>query len=485
MQRYAAGFQAHGVQPGDHVCVHLEDSVENYVAMFGCVFAGAAIVLAKNSLTERELYHQVKHADVVHILTGQKFVQKVSNVHAMAPFKSLFVMGDAAGFVSASNFSDLKESEFKEISVPDPERTLLGLVYTSGTTGLPKPVEITHYNYVASFYASAKAFTPTDTEVVLIWTSIVQSSGLWTLLVALGEVKCVILPTGLGMDRYADAIDKFKITTFACFPSKIRKLAEYVQSTGRKLPTVRHVVVSGSAFSEEAAKLVLSVFGSLRSLRVFYMMSESRGIICSWPEGLISYTDVGYPGPLFEIKIVDPSNGHTLGPNKLGELCYRSPSASRGYYKHPLETAQFRDGDGWCQSGDLAHYDTDGRVRLGGRIKEMIKCLDNQVVPAELEELLLAYHDGIAEVSVVGLPDPVYGEAPAAFVVPKGDVGKVHPAMEKEIKDIIAGTCAEHKHLYGGVFFVEALPKTDTGKVQKKALVETWATGAYGSPRNG
>ncbi|EEC10909.1 AMP dependent CoA ligase, putative, partial [Ixodes scapularis] len=122
--------------------------------------------------------------------------------------------------------------------------------------------------------------------------------------------------------------------------------------------------------------------------------------------------------------------------------------------------------------GDLAHYDTDGRVRLGGRIKEMIKCLDNQVVPAELEELLLAYHGGIAEVSVVGLPDPVYGEAPAAFVVPKGDFAVIN--IKQTFLSPSEGTCAEHKHLYGGVFFVEALPKTDTGKVQKKALVDTW-----------
>ncbi|CAN8017957.1 unnamed protein product, partial [Ixodes persulcatus] len=125
-------------------------------------------------------------------------------------------------------------------------------------------------------------------------------------------------------------------------------------------------------------------------------------------------------------------------------------------------------------SGDFAYYDTDGRVHFVERIKEMIKCMDQQVVPTELEELLLAKHGGIAEVAVLGVPHPVYGEAPAAIVVPKKDIENVGGAMEREIKDIIAGTCAEHKHLYGGVFFVEALPKTESGNIQRKGLFDTW-----------
>ncbi|CAN7976704.1 unnamed protein product, partial [Ixodes persulcatus] len=125
-------------------------------------------------------------------------------------------------------------------------------------------------------------------------------------------------------------------------------------------------------------------------------------------------------------------------------------------------------------SGDFAYYDTDGRVHFVERIKEMIKCLDQQVVPTELEEFLLAKHGGIAEVAVLGVPHPVYEEAPAAIVVPKKDIENVGGAMEREIKDIIAGTCAEHKHLYGGVFFVEAPPKTESGKIQRKGLFDTW-----------
>ncbi|EEC03082.1 AMP dependent CoA ligase, putative, partial [Ixodes scapularis] len=119
--------------------------------------------------------------------------------------------------------------------------------------------------------------------------------------------------------------------------------------------------------------------------------------------------------------VVNVTNGKSLGPNEPGELCYRSPTASRGYYKRPRETAQFRDSEGWCRSGDFAYYDTDGRVHFVERIKEMIKCMDQQVVPTELE-VLLAKHGGIAEVAVLGVPHLVYGEALAAIVVPKKEI---------------------------------------------------------------
>ncbi|XP_040073421.2 4-coumarate--CoA ligase 1 [Ixodes scapularis] len=480
MQRYAAGFQAHGIQPGDHVCLHLDNSIDNCVAMYGCIFAGAVVVLAKASLTERELYYQVKDADVVHILTDQKFVQKVSNVHAVAPFKGLFVIGDAEGFVSASTFSHWKESEFQEILVPDPERTLMALAYTSGTTGLPKAVEITHFNYVASFNTFGPLSTATEEDVTLLWNPITHSSGLLSIFTPLIGATCVVAPHTLSMEGYADLIDRFKVTALTCFPTRLQNLVQYARSADRRLNTLLHIAVAGGVLSEQLAGLSLSTFGNLRSLRYIYGMSESNGAICVPPRDVVCYTDVGWPCAMVEIKIVNPSSGEALKAKEIGELCFRSPAASRGYYKRPLATAQFRDRDGWCRSGDLAYYDTDGRIYFVERIKEMIKCLDNQVVPAELEQLLLANHDGIAEVAVVGLPHSVYGEAPAAVVVPKKDIVNGGQAMEKEIKGIIAGTCARHKHLYGGVFFMESLPKTETGKVRKKELVDTLAGSVRG-----
>ncbi|CAN8017956.1 unnamed protein product, partial [Ixodes persulcatus] len=219
--------------------------------------------------------------------------------------QGLFVIGEAAGFVSTSTFSLWKESEFQEIPVPDPDRTLMALAYTSGTTGLPKAVEIRHYNFVASFYTYAKFGIATDKDVMLAWNQMAHVSALWSILTALAGAICVVAPhtLTLGMDRYADMIDKFKVTALFGFPGRLEKLVHYVQSTGRRLNTVQHVGVGGSALSKQLAELTMSVFENLRSLRIFYGMTESNGCVCAPPKDVISYTDIGYPVIMNEIKV--------------------------------------------------------------------------------------------------------------------------------------------------------------------------------------
>ncbi|CAN7938030.1 unnamed protein product, partial [Ixodes hexagonus] len=472
MQRYATGFQASGVRPGDRVCVHLSNSVENFLAMFGCIFAGATAVLAKTSLTERELHYQMSDGDATHVLTDPEFAKKVLKVGELLNLKGLFVMGEAPGFISASPFSKLDEGTFKEVPVEDPRNTVLALSYTSGTTGLPKEVEITHYNLVGAFYTLRSVLTASKIDVTLAWNPITHSTGLHTIINVMRGCGNVIASPTMGFEEFVRTVNNFKITGLVIFPSRLQNIVNEMLRTGTHLPTVTSISVAGGVLSETLVQLTLAAFGNVKSLKNIYGMSECCGLLCVSPVPGVSYANVGMPGPMVEVKIVDSTTGRNLRPNETGELCFRSPLATRGYYKKPEATAQFRDKDGWCRSGDLAYYDDQGQIYFVERVKEMIKCKDNQVAPAELEELLLARQDGIAEVSVVGLPHAELGQVPAAFVVLKEthkDPGKV---TEKDIKDIIAGSCGEHKQLRGGVFFVDSLPKTETGKVQRKTLVE-------------
>ncbi|XP_072143773.1 uncharacterized protein [Dermacentor andersoni] len=159
MERYAVGFRQHGVLPGDRICIHLDNGVENLLAMYGCILAGASIVLAKTSLTERELRYQAEDGDCTHVITDEQYTTKVNAAVANLNMKALFCMGRSSGFVSASQFSKLDEKDFHECPIADPKKTLLALCYTSGSTGLPKGAEITHYNYVAAFYSMS---TPSE-----------------------------------------------------------------------------------------------------------------------------------------------------------------------------------------------------------------------------------------------------------------------------------------------------------------------------------
>ncbi|XP_075752214.1 uncharacterized protein LOC119182165 isoform X4 [Rhipicephalus microplus] len=386
MKRYAIGFRNNGVSPGHRICIHLDNGVENLVAIYGCILAGAIVVLAKPSLTENELRYQWEDSDSTHILTEQKYAEKVVRTAAALSMKGIFCMGPAPGFISTPEFLNLDERDFLEVPVEKPRDTVLAVIYTSGSTGLPKGTEITHYNYVAAFYCTTRHLPWSSSDILLASLPITHQSGMmFTMLGALGGTISVMTPSTMTPLEFMDTSHKYKI--------------------------------------------------------------------------------------------VDVTTRNKLGPHQIGEICFRTPSMVRGYYKRPRESAELFDEEGWCKSGDAGYYDEDGRLYISERLKQMIKCMDNQVVPSELEELLLRMHPTqIAEVSVVGLKHSEYGEAPAAAVV-LTEEGKKQDLTTfiNDVKATVSNNLAVHKHLYGGVFIVDCLPKTETAKVNRPALARSLA----------
>lgn len=247
LERYAVGFRRHGVQPGDRVCVHLTNTVENLVAMYSCVLAGATIVMAKTSLTENELRYQVEDSDSTHILTDVQFTEKVMKATASVKLKGLFSMGRAENFVSATDFSTLDEREFRECPVLDPKNVVLGICYTSGSTGLPKGAEITHYNFVGCSYTCREHMAWSEEDVQLCTNPITHLSGmLFSIQAALNGAACAIVPSTLSPLEIMDAVDKYKATAMMTFPTYLHNLVREMRRTGRRLPTMRHIAVGGT-----------------------------------------------------------------------------------------------------------------------------------------------------------------------------------------------------------------------------------------------
>lgn len=478
IQRYAAGFQQHGISMGDRVCVHLSNSIDNVAAMYGCIFAGATLVLAKTSLTEGELCYQIKDSDSTHVLADVQFAMKVKKATASLALKGLFTMGEADGFVSAAPFKNMDKASLQECQVEDPKNTVLAVIYTSGTTGLPKGVEFTHYCFVASHCITKPCAAYDETDTVLLPAPITHGSGfMWAMMTVLDGAICVLTSPRLTLPEFADIVDKNKVTSVFFFTSFLHTTCEAMLRTGLQLPTIRRIGTGGGTLAQATYDSAFKAFCNLECLVNVYGMTESGGLICSPTKNYARGTDLGYPGCMAEVEVVDLVSREKLGPNRAGEICFRIPSAMRGYYKRPKETADFFEGNGWCKSGDVGYYDEDGRFYFVQRIKEMIKCMDNQVVPAELEGLLLQKHsEDIVEVAVVGLEHPEYGEAPAAAVIAKGPSNQNRlPLLAQQIKRTVAENLAVHKHLYGGVFFFESLPKTETTKVNRSALAKLCA----------
>ncbi|XP_077558014.1 uncharacterized protein LOC144173483 [Haemaphysalis longicornis] len=477
LQRYAVGFRRHGVLPGDRVCIHLNDSVENMVAMYGCVLAGATIVMAKTSLMEHDLRYQAENSDSTHILTEVEWTEKVSKATASLKMKGFFSMAPANGFVSAASFLSLDEQEFQECPVEDPKSTVMAVYYTSGSTGTPKGVEITHYNFVSCFYTLREQLPLTEGETTFSAGPITHISALvFSTMPVLNGPSSVVLPAKSTTVQVMDAIDKYKATLLVLFPSQLQALLREMHRMGRQLPTVRHICCGGSGVPAGLGDAARSTFGGLRTLQTMYGLTEACMVVAAQPKDLdISQhgSDIGFPSATVSFKVVDIETRQPLGPHQIGEICFCSATMARGYYKRPEETAELFDEAGFMKSGDAGYYDNDGRLYFAERLKQMIKCMENQVVPGELEELLLRNHgDEIAAVCVVGLPHVDYGESAAAAVV-LSDKGRqqCRTDLAERITGTVKGNLPVHKNLHGGVFFLESLPKTDSAKVDRRALV--------------
>ncbi|XP_065292251.1 uncharacterized protein [Dermacentor albipictus] len=478
MERYAFGFRQHGVLSGDRMCIHLDNTVENLLAMYGCVLAGATIVLAKTSLTEGEIRYHAEDGDCTHIITDEQYAVKVKAAVARLNMKAFFCMGRATGFVSASDFLKLDEQEFHECAIADPRSTVLAVCYTSGTTGMPKGAEITHYNLVACYYMMRGNLPWDEGDIFFGTLPITHVSGMAFVMAALLDgTCCAIVSAKLTPAEILDTVDKYKSTAALFFPCQLQDIVREMRRTGRGMSSMRRIAVGGSVVSPSTVKAARKSFSGLNLLLNVYGLTESCGIITCQPKTGEPQTtaDVGVPLPGVQIKVVDVSTRQKLSAHQTGEICFRTFSMVRGYYKRPKETAELFDEEGWCLSGDAGYYDDDGRLYIFDRLKQMIKCMDKQVVPVELEDLLLRQHaDEIAEVCVVGLPHSDYGEAPAAAIVlTENGCMQELPTLAERIKDTVASNLAVYKHLYGGVYFVDSFPKTETGKVNRTALARS------------
>ncbi|KAM7292644.1 putative 4-coumarate--CoA ligase 2 [Ixodes scapularis] len=453
MKRYAAGFQALGIQPEERVCVHIGNNAENIAVLYGLVFAGATVVLAHTSMNEGELCYQLNDSDCSLILTEPPYASKVLKVKEQLNLKGIYVLGEAAGLVSVSHFRNLDENDFREVPVADPREALISPLLLFRNHGGSQGGTLCYEK----------------NDVLLAWNPITYASGfMFTIVAACMGSTCVMVNPSIPFEEFVRYSNKFQVTTVASSPTGLQYLLGQMKRTGVRPESICKINVGGTLVTEALAKNVVSVFKDLRCLRNIYGLSESCGVVCAPPADQINFGNIGFPGPMVELKFIDLETGEKLGPNKEGELYFRIPSVMKGYHNMPEKTAEFIDSDGWCRSGDIAWYDEDGRVYYVDRIKDMIKCLDHQVSPSDLERVLQS-HEDVADAAVVGVPHVQYGDMPVAFVVLRNSSGCPEDVAEK-LKDFVAGKTPYYKHIYGGVFIMDRLPRNVNGKVLKQQL---------------
>ncbi|QIN83608.1 AMP-binding protein [Rubrobacter tropicus] len=475
--RAAAGLAERGFGKGDVLAIHAPNMPEYAVAVHAAASLGGVVTTSNPLNTAGELARQLYDSGAGWLLTAPPFLAAAREAAGLAGVREIFVFGEAEG---ATPFSALLKGEGgpPEVEV-DPAEDPVFLPYSSGTTGIPKGVMLTHRNVVANIaQVTAPGLDVFREDDTVLASPFFHISGLGPVMNANLRVGAtVVTMPGFDLGAFLQTIQDHRVTVVWAVPPIVLALARHPIVEGYDLSSLRLVFSSAAPLGDTLARECAERLGC--RVRNGYGTTETSPALCVTPAdaSLAKAGAIGPPIPNTGCEIVDVRSGAPLGPNEPGEVLVRGPQVMKGYLNRPGATAAAFAEDGWLRTGDLGYLDEDGYLYLVDRLKEMIKHGGTQVAPAELEAVLIS-HPEVDDAAVVGLPDEEAGEVPKAFVVTSGE------ADADELKAFVAGRVAPHKKIHE-VEFVGEIPRTVTGKILRRALVEGERGGRQASPLRG
>jgi acyl-CoA synthetase (AMP-forming)/AMP-acid ligase II len=467
----AAGLAGRGFRKGDVLGVYMPNLPEYAVAFHGAASAGGACTTANPLYTASELAHQLGSAGARILLTVPPLLDNALEAAEIAGVEEVAVVGAGDG---ATPLADLLGDPSAAPSVDvDPTTDVAVLPFSSGTTGLPKGVMLTHRNLVANLCQSQACF-PLQTDDTLIGVLPFFHSYGMTVIMNLGlraGATIVTMPR-FELEQFVELLERHAVTRGFVVPPIALALAKHPAVDGRDLSALRTVKSGAAPLGAELAEQVAQRMDA--NVTQGYGLTETSPVThMIRPHGENRPGSIGQPLPGTECRLVDPETGADLGEGERGELWVRGPQVMRGYLDDPEATEATIDPDGWLHTGDVAIVDRDGFFTIVDRLKELIKFKGHQVAPAELEALIIA-HPGVADVAVIGVPDEEAGELPKAFVVPADD--ELDP---EQLMEWVAERVAPHKRIRL-VETAEEIPKSPSGKILRRMLAERERTAAQG-----
>lgn len=472
----ANSLKAAGIKPGDVVSIVSENRLEFAYVLFGSILLNCTFAPINLTYCEREMTHAFglskpkiifmspfASEKVVRVAEKLSFVKKIVLLEDENPFGSAVVLlKDFVAGSNTANFSPSPVSKSKAVSL---------ILCSSGTTGLPKGVQISQDNLIVVTRFTKNTVLKLDTvdsdeKVVLGLIPWFHAFGLTTLtgIIASSAAKIVLLPK-FEEGLFLSCIENYKCNVMFLVPPLMVFLAKHPMVDGFDLSSMRVVICGAAPLSKELEQAVYDrLKNPLMKIRQGYGMSELSLSVLLQKE-IFKPGSVGDVNAGSIVKIID-EQGKSLGPNKRGELCFKGNQLMIGYIGDDKATSETIDRDGWLHTGDVGYYDDDKQFFIVDRIKELIKWKGFQVPPAEIEGLLLT-HRKIKDAAVIGIPDELAGELPLAFVV-RADKN----LTEEEVIQFVHKTASPAKRLHGGVRFIDEIPKNPSGKILRRELRE-------------
>jgi acyl-CoA synthetase (AMP-forming)/AMP-acid ligase II len=464
VRRVAAGLAARGFKKGDVLAI-FSPNLPEFVAAFHGVCSIGGINTTVNSLyTADEVAYQLKDSGARFLLTVPPFMDRAADAAGRTGIEEIFVLGEASG---VTPFAELASSDAPPPTVDiDPAEDLAVLPYSSGTTGFPKGVMLTHRNLVANIVQTEALHHVTENDRVIGVLPFFHIYGLQVIMNGvLHKGATIVTMPKFDLEPFLQLMQAHAITRAYLVPPIVLALAKHPMVDTFDLSSLE-VVMSGAAPLDGnlaqacAERLGCNVFQG-------YGLTETSPVTHITPDDDPAKNRPGSIGQLLpntEARVISVETGEDLGPTEDGEIWIRGPQVMQGYLNNPDATAGCIDPDRWLHTGDIGHADQDGYFVITDRLKELIKYRGYQVPPAELEAVLVG-HPAIADAAVIPVPDQEAGEVPKAFVVLKEQV------TPEEIMAYVAERVAPHKKIRA-VEVVDEIPKSASGKILRRVLVQ-------------
>ena len=489
----ARGMMSLGVKKGDHVAIWATNTPEWILTLFAAAKIGAVLVTVNTNFKIFELEYLLRQSDtkLLVMIGGFKNNDYVATVNELLPelkttsgeiesehlpFLKRVVFAGKETPEGMLNFEDLKilGGDFPIEIYEENKKTLnthdvVNMQYTSGTTGFPKGVMLTHYNILNNGKTIGDGMKFTKNDKLCITVPFFHCFGL-----VLAMMACITHGTTMvPVERYSpvpvmNAISVEKCTAVHGVPTMFIAMLEHAQFNNFDFSSLRTGIMAGSPCPIEVMKKVIDKMNMREIVIVFGQTEASPGCTMTTTSDSIDkrVNTVGRAFPGVECKIIDPESGEELPINTPGEFCARGYNIMKGYYKMPEATAQAIDKDGWLHTGDLCTVDEDGYYKVVGRIKDMIIRGGENIYPKEIEECLYTC-DKVSDVQVIGVPSEAYGEEVMACVILK----EGEEMTEEEVKEFVGARMAKHK-VPRYVRFVDSFPTNAAGKIQKFKMRE-------------
>ncbi|KAL8502158.1 hypothetical protein ACS0TY_021318 [Phlomoides rotata] len=470
-RKVAAGLSDLGLRRGDTIMILLPNSPEFVFAFLGASHIGAISTMANPFFTPAEVIKQAKASNAKLIITQSCHVGKVKDYAAENGVKVVTVDSPLPDCLEFSQLTSADERDMPAVEI-EPE-DVVALPYSSGTTGLPKGVMLTHKGLITNVAQQVDGENPNlymhSDDVMLCVLPLFHIYSLNSvLLCGLRAGSAILLMQKFDIVPFLELIQKYKVTIGPFVPPIVLAVAKSPVVDKYDLSSIRTVMSGAAPLGKELEEAVRIKFPNAK-LGQGYGMTEAGPVLAMCLAFAKEPFEIksGACGTVVrnaEMKIVDTETGAALGRNQPGEICIRGDQIMKGYLNDPEATKRTIDKEGWLHTGDIGLIDDDDELFIVDRLKEIIKYKGFQVAPAELEALLLN-HPRILDAAVVSMRDEQAGEVPVAFVVKSN--GSI--ITEDEIKQFISKQVVFYKRI-NRVFFTDSIPKNPSGKILRKDL---------------